>query len=87
MRDWETDVENSPMTPTGKKSQEQENDMDEKRKLESELQGWKDRAKNYEDEIERLKAALGPSFVSRKYGAGIRRQIRYLEGRKVISSP
>ena len=38
-------------------------------------------------EIERLKAALGPSFVSRKYGAGIRRQIRYLEGRKVISSP
>lgn len=27
----------------------------ENKKLRSELQGWKDRAKNYEDEIERLK--------------------------------
>lgn len=37
--------------------------------------------------IARLKAAaLGPSFVSRKYGADIRRQIRYLEGRKVTNA-
>jgi recombination DNA repair RAD52 pathway protein len=37
--------------------------------------------------IARLKAAVvGPSYVSRKYGAGIRQQIRYLEGLKVTAS-
>lgn len=35
--------------------------------------------------IERLKAAAsGSSFVSRKYGEGIRQQIRYLEGLSAV---
>lgn len=41
-----------------------------------------------EEKIERVKlAAAGPSFIQRKYGADIERQIRYLEGKKITSSP
>lgn len=38
--------------------------------------------------LERLRAVLaGKSYVSGKYGDGVRQQIRYLEGKKVVASP
>lgn len=40
-----------------------------------------------EAQLVRLKSVLAtPSFTRRKYGDGVRQQLRYLEGKKVVSS-